>query len=340
MTAASYIKGPFVADLRPGERIVGYFLVRQKQLEPFRDRAKGEFLNLTLADRTGDIIARVWDDAPALAETFAEGDVIKAAGDVGEYQGRTQIILQKLRRAEQDEYNLGDFQAATQRDIGAMLAEVQAAVDSLGEPHLAALVRTFYDDTHFTASLSRAPAARRVHHAYVGGLLEQLTEMLSLAEAVAALYPDISQDLLRTGILLHGVGKTSEFTVAVDIDQTDEGRLLGHIILGDEQIASAIAQVADFPAELALRVRHMLISQHGKLEWGSPRQPQTLEALALHHLENLTAQVNRFHGLLARPRDPGQSWTEYNRLLGRQLYIGAEPYSETGSDGDDGVPLD
>lgn len=339
MTAPTTTKGPYVTDLRPGERLVGYFLVRKKQLEPFRDRAKGEFLSLTLADRTGEIIARVWEDAPALAETFAEGDVIKLAGDVGEYQGRTQLIVQKLRRAEPDEYDLGDYQATTQRDVRAMLAEVQLAVESLGQPHLAALVRTFYDDPDFTARLSRAPAARRVHHAYVGGLLEQLAEMLSLAEAVLAVYADINADLLRTGILLHGVGKTAEFAVATDITQTDAGRLLGHIVLGDEQIGTAIAQIADFPEELSLRVRHMLVSQHGKLEWGSPRQPQTLEALALHHLENLSAQVNRFRGLLAQPREAGQSWTDYNRMLGRQLYIGL------GSDGeappeDDGVPLD
>ena len=342
MTAPSSTKGPFVSELRPGERIVGYFLVRKKQLEPFRDRSKGEFLSLTLADRTGEIIARVWDDAPALAETFAEADVIKVAGDVGEYQGRTQLVVQKLRRAEAEEYELGDFQAATQRDVGAMLAEAQAATDSLGNPHLAALVRYFYDDPGFTRRLARAPAARRVHHAYVGGLLEQITEMLSVAEAVVGLYPDINADLLRAGSLLHAVGKTAEFAVAMDIDQTDEGRLLGHIVLGDEHIAAAIAQIAGFPEELSLRVRHMLVSQHGRLEWGSPRQPQTLEALALHHIENLTAQVNRFRGLLERPREAGQSWTEYNRMLGRQLYVGLDTAeaSASGDGDDDGVPLD
>ena len=340
MTAPSSTKGPFVSDLRQGERIVGYFLVRQKQLEPFRDRSKGEFLSLVLADRSGEIIARVWEDAPALAETFAEGDLIKIAGDVGEYQGRLQIIVQKLRRAELDEVELGDFQAASQRDIGTMLAEVQAAAESLGQPQLAALVGTFYGDANFTRQLARAPGARRVHHAYAGGLLEQITEMLGVADAVLTVYPDINADLLRTGILLHGVGKTAEFTVGMDIDQTDEGRLLGHIVLGDEHVAAAIAGIADFPTELSLRVRHMLVSQHGRLEWGSPRQPQTVEALALHHIENLTAQVNRFRGLLERPREQGQSWTEYNRMLGRQLYIGMETTNEPSQDGDDGVPLD
>lgn len=340
MSTPTSTKGPFVTDLRPGERVVGYFLVRQKQLEPFRDRSKGEFLSLVLADRSGEVIARVWDDAPAVAETFADGEIIKVAADVGEYQGRTQLIVQKLRRAEAEEYDLGDFQAATRRDVAAMLAEVQSAAGRLGTPHLRALVQHFYGDRDFTQRLSRAPGARRVHHAYVGGLLEQLSDMLVLADALLSLYPEINADLLRAGILLHGLGKTAEFTVAGDIDQTDAGRLLGHIVLGDEQVAGAMAAIEDFPAELSLRVRHMLVSQHGKLEWGSPRQPQTLEALALYHLEDLTAQVNRFRGLLERPRETGQSWTEYNRLLGRQLYVGQERDGDASSDSDDGLPLD
>lgn len=317
--------------------MVGYFLARQKQLEPFRDRTKGEFLSLVLADRSGEVIARVWDDAPALAETFAEGDVIKVAGDVGEYQGRTQLVIQKLRRAAPEEYDLADFRPATTRDIRQMLTEVDRIIGQLADPHLTALVRSFYDDGQFTGRLAQAPAARRLHHAYVGGLLEQLTEMLGLAEAVLAQFTDINADLLYTGILLHGVGKSAEFMVATDIDQTDEGRLLGHIVLGDEQVAAAIARIKDFPPELSLRVRHMLVSQHGRLEWGSPRPPQTLEALALHHLEDFTAQVNRFQGLLGQPRAAGQSWTEYNRRLGRQLYAGTET---TSAEGEEDAPLD
>ena len=314
-------KGYFVSDLRVGERVVGYFVDKRKQLEPFRDRSKGEFLTLVLSDRTGDVLARVWEDAPALAETFAEGDVVKVAADVEEYLGRTQLIVQKLRRAEEGEYDLADFLPATEKNVDEMLAAVQAQVQRIENPHLLALVKLFYDDKDFVAKLAQAPAARRVHHAYLGGLLEHLTEVLALCDAVLALYPAINADLLRAGALLHDVGKLQEFTWDREIADTDEGRLVGHVVLGDEALSRALAQLPEFPDELALRMRHMLLSHHGRYEWGSPRRPATLEAIALHQVENLSAQVNRFQ-LLLGARSPGEAWTDYDRLLGRQLYAG------------------
>ncbi len=322
MTAKHPLKGGFAADLHPGDRITAFFLVHYKQLEPFRDRTKGEFLTLMLGDRTGQILARVWEGAPELAATFEEGDILKVAGDVEEYLGRTQIIVQKLRPAADNEYDLADFLPATEKNVDELLAVVQAAVEAIQNPHLAALVRRFYDDPDFRAKLAQAPAARRVHHAYLGGLVEHLADVLALCDTVLGLYPEINADLLRAGALLHDVGKLREYSWDRDIDYTDEGRLIGHIVLSDEMAARAIDQLPDFPDELRLRLRHMLVSHHGRYEWGSPRRPMTLEALALHHVENLSAQLNRFKSLLAARREPGQAWTAYNRLLDRQLYAG------------------
>ncbi|MGH2524567.1 MAG: 3'-5' exoribonuclease YhaM family protein, partial [Anaerolineales bacterium] len=251
MEAQHPLKGTFVADLRVGERVVAFFLVRGKQLEPFRDRSKGEYLTLVLADRSGQVLARVWEGAPELAENFVEGDVVKVAADVEEYLGRTQLIVQKLRQAEADEYDLADFLPATQKNVGEMLADVQAALDGIQNPHLTALVRHFYEAPDFRDRLAQAPAARRVHHAYLGGLLEHLTEMLALSSTVLTLYPEINADLLRTGVLLQEVGRLREYSWSGDIDYTDEGRLLGDIVLGDEQVARAIAQIPGFPEELA-----------------------------------------------------------------------------------------
>ncbi len=315
-------KGSFIVDLRPGERVTGFFLVQHKQLEPFRDRSKGEFLTLMLADRTGQMLARVWDGAAELAETFAEGDVVKIAADVEEYLNRTQIIVNKLRRAEDGEYDLGDFRASTTKDVEDLWARVRAAAASIQNPHLATLIDHFYGDPDFRARLTQAPAARRVHHAYLGGLLEHIVEVLTLCDTALALHPEINADLLRTGALLHDVGKLREYTWERDIDYTDAGRLIGHVVLGDEMVAHVIAHLADFPEELSLRVRHMLVSHHGRYEWGSPARPQTVEAIALHHIENLSAQVNRFSSLLAARREPGEAWTDFDRMLGRQLYAG------------------
>jgi len=315
-------KGTFIVDLIAGERVTGFFLVRHKQLEPFRDRSRGEFLTLILGDRSGQILARVWEGAVELAEQFAEGEIVKIAGDVEEYLDRTQIIVNKLRRAEEPEYDLADFLPATQKNVDEMLGVVQGVIESLRDPNLSALVHYFYDDADFRTHLAQAPSARRVHHAYLGGLLEHLVEVLTLADTVLKLYPEINADLLHTGALLHDVGKVREYTWARDIDYTDEGRLIGHIVLGEEMVSRAIEQFPGFPEELSLRVRHMLVSHHGRYEWGSPRRPQTLEAIALHHLENLGAQINRFRSLLAARREPGQAWTDYDRLLDRQLYAG------------------
>ena len=327
-------KGTYVADLRPGDRVTGYFLVRQKQLEPFRDRSKGEFLTLVLSDRTGQVLARVWEGAAALSETFGLQDIVKVAGDVEEYLGRTQLIVQRLRIAQPNEVDLADYMAATQRDTAAMLVQVRAEVESVRDPHLSALVHHFYDDPEFLALVKQAPASRRLHHAYLGGWLEHLTQVLALAGAVLALHPELNADLLRSGALLLSAGKLREHTWTRDIELTDAGRLLGQVVLGDEAASEAMAQMPDFPVELALRVRHMLISHPGRYEWGAARPPMTLEAIALHHIENLNSQVSRFRDLLGARREPDQPWTSYDRLLGRQLFAGAEDDSNTGEEPD------
>jgi 3'-5' exoribonuclease len=318
------MKDQFVTDLRPGERVLGFYLVRHKQLEPFRDRTRGEFLTLTLSDRTGEILARVWEDAPAVAETFERGQVVKVLGEVEEYMGRWQAIVEKVRPAEDDEYTLADMFPATERDVDEMLDEVRATMEEIENAHLRALVARFFEDEEFVSRFSRAPAARRVHHAYLGGLLEHTVEVVTLCRALLEVYPQMHRDLLLTGALVHDVGKVDEFVYETDVDYSDEGRLLGHVVMSDRMVSDAIAALPDFPADLALRLRHLVVSHHGKYEWGSPRRPKTLEAVALHHVENLDAQVNRFHRILATRRDPDKPWTEYDTLLRRFLYAGRD----------------
>lgn len=321
-TPAKAPKGPFVADLQPGERITSFFLVRHKQLEPFRDRTRGEFLTVILADRTGQVLARVWEGAAELAELFAEGDVVKVAGEVEEYLGRTQVIVQKLRKAASGEFDLADFRRASPKNVADMQAAVRAAVDSVADPHLSALLRHFFDDPEFQTSFSQAPATRRLHHAYLGGLLEHTCEVLALCQSARALYPELDADLLVAGALLRDIGKTVEYSWQIDLEITDAGRLVGHLVLGDEMVSQAIGALPDFPPDLSLRLRHLLVSHHGRYEWGSPRRPATLEAITLHQIEELTAQISRFQGVLASRREPGEAWTAYDRLLGRQLYAG------------------
>ena len=329
------MKEQFVRDLKEGDKVLSFFLVKHKQLEYFRDRTKGQFLTLTLSDKTGEVLARVWEQAPELAETFEEGDVLKVLGEVEEYLDRLQVIIEKLRPAKEGEYELEDFLPHTERDIEEMLTMVRQTIASVENPHLRALLDQFFADEEFVTAFSRAPAARRIHHAYLGGLLEHTVEVIVLCQTVLTLYPQIHRDLLMTGALLHDVGKTKEFTYQRDIDYSDEGRLLGHVVLSDRMINERLAEIPDFPPELALRLRHLVVSHHGRYEWGSPRRPKTLEACALHYIENLDAQVNRFAQIIAARRDKAKPWTEYDSLLKRYLYAGP-PFIPPNSGGERG----
>jgi len=314
-------KGPFLRQLAPDERFIGFYLLRRMQLEPFRDAARGYFLTLILGDRSGQMLARVWENAEELYHQLTQGDVVKVDGEVETYLERTQIRVLRVRMASRGEYDIRDMLPASQRSPEEMQAELQFFIEEISDQHLAALVNSIYSDDHFYRLFIQAPAARRIHHAYIHGLLEHTLELLKMANTLLEIYPQVNADLLVAGILLHDVGKVREFSWELDIDYTTEGRLLGHVVMGDEIVSQAIAAIPDFPAELALSLRHMLLAHHGRYEWGSPRRPKTLEAIVLHHLENLSAQVNRFK-LLLENRPAGQEWTEYDRLLGRQLYAG------------------
>jgi len=318
------MKEQFVRDLKEGDKVLSFFLVKHKQLEYFRDRTKGQFLTLALSDKTGQVLARVWEKALELAETFEEGNVVKVLGEVEEYLGRLQVIIDKLRPAKEDEYDLEDFLPHTERDIEEMLVTARETIASVGNPYLRALLDKFFADEEFVAAFSQAPSARRIHHAYLGGLLEHVVEVIVLCRTVLTLYPQINRDLLMTGALLHDVGKTKELTYERDIEYSDEGRLLGHVVLSDRMITERIAEIPDLPPELALRLRHVVVSHHGRYEWGSPRRPKTLEACALHYIDNLDAQVNRFARIIAARRDETKPWTEYDTLLKRYLYAGRE----------------
>lgn len=295
--------------------------MHRKQLEAFRDPSRGHYLTLILGDRSGQRRARVWDDAEAIAAEIEEGGVIKIQGTLETYMDKPQIRVQRIRAAQEGEFDWRDMLPSSPRDPEAMLASVLEAAESITNPHLAALIARFYGNEDFLEALQWVPAGRKVHHAYLSGLLEHLTEMLAVAHTVVQLYPQIDADLLIAGILLHDIGKVREIRWGLNIDYTDEGRLLGHIVMGDEMIAAAIAELPDFPPELALRLRHMLLAHHNRYEWGSPRRPQTLEAIALAKIDDLSAQVNRFW-LLLQQRERGETWTPYDRLLDRRLYAG------------------
>lgn len=314
-------KGPLLRDLNPGDQFVGYYILRNKQLEPFRDSSRGYFLTLILSDSSGQMLARVWEQAETAYDDLVQGDAVKVRGEVETYLERTQARVLQVRQAKPQEYDQRDMLPTSSRDAQEMLAELKTFIEQITQPDLRALIDLFFEDDEFLGKFAQAPAARRVHHAYIGGLIEHTLELFKIATVVIEVYPQIEADLLRTGVLFHDLGKVREFIWELDIDYSDEGRLFGHIVMTDEMISAALKELPEFPTGLAQRLRHMLLSHHGRYEWGSPRRPKTLEAIALHHIENLGAQVNRFQ-LLLQDLPAGERWTSYDRMLGRQLYGG------------------
>jgi len=319
------MKSQFVADLNPGDAVLSFFLVRFQRLELFRDPHKGQYLALVLADRTGEIPARVWEQGPEVAAQIARGSVVKVRGKVEAYRGRERLIVALIRPAEEGEYDPADFVRTSARDVEAMLDTVREAIAAVQEGHLQSLLHSFFGDEEFRAALRQAPATLRLHHAYPGGLLEHVVDMLALARPLLSLTPALDADLLMVGILLHDVGRVAEFRLSgLDIVPTDEGRLVGHVVLGDRMVSERMAQFAAFPSPLALRLRHMILSHHGRAEGEAVQTPRTLEAAALHHLNELDGEVSRFAALAGEGRVPGRAWTDYDRGLRRSLYLGRE----------------
>ncbi len=317
-------KGPWIADLEPGDLFIGFYLARDAHLRSFRDPDRGQYLRMSLMDRTGSIEARVWENAEEIETLLRKPVVVKVEGEVELFQDRRQARVLRLRQAREDEHDRVDLLASTDRDPETMMQTIDEAIESINDQAIKRLLLHFFGPAPFREAFSSAPAARRIHHAYLGGLLEHTYEILTLSTALMDLYPDIDRDLLIAGILLHDVGKLREFEWKLDFEYTDEGRLLGHVVPGAEMIASAMKQIDGFPDEIAIQIQHLILSHHGRYEWGSPRRPKTLEAIALHHLENLDGQVNRFLSLMKIARMEGREWTKYDYMLGRSLYAGVD----------------
>lgn len=317
-------QGPFLAELEPGKEFVGFYLARNPRLDPFRDPTKGKYMRLQLRDRTGTLQARIWHEGEQAAQVIQDGLPLKVAGLAETYNGQTQVQIQRFRPAQEGEFDPARLLAMTSRDPELMWARVMHAAHDVRDPHLNALLRAFFDDINTAARFAETPAARVIHHAYRSGLLEHCYELLRLAEPLLELYPEIDAGLLMTGILLHDIGKLEEYAYGYDVNVTIPGKLIGHVVLSERMVSAAISRIDGFPPKRELEVIHMILAHHGRYEWGSPRRPKSLEAAALHYLDNLDAQVNRFKLLLAPARENGDSWTQYDRLLGRVLYTGEE----------------
>jgi 3'-5' exoribonuclease len=273
-----------------GKLFDGFFLVLAKQQRTTKQSKA--YLNLTLGDKTGQIEARVWElNDPRIAKEFDRGDIVKVRGSVSRYEERTQLKVDQLRKAQAGEADKLDMLPATTRDVGELWAQLESAVKSLANPDLKRLLEALLGDAALAQAYREAPAARQLHHAWLGGLLEHVVSLLGLADRVAAHYPLLDRDLLVTGVILHDIGKIRELEWETGFDYTVEGVLLGHIQIGVDLVEKTIAALPDFPPRLRTLVLHMILSHHGKLEFGSPKLPMIPEAVVLNFIDDLDAKM-------------------------------------------------
>lgn len=307
-----------LSEANPGDSVTDFFICSRKAVRT--DRNGNRFLSLRLTDASGDIGAVMWDVSDAEIEAFAERDVVKVQGTFNrDNLGKPQVKLDKIRRATaEDNVAIERLQPVSPRDFGKMEEELGQAIDDIGNPHLAALLEAIFGDEQLYRDFITAPAAKGFHHNYIRGLLEHSLSVCRVAGAVAEQYPFVNRDLLLAGALLHDIGKTKEFDYATSTDYSDEGRLLGHIVLGEKIVADAIDRVEGFPPELKMQLLHLMLSHHGEYEYGSPRRPKTIEAFLLNQADDIDAKANVFMKL--KNEAPGD-WSEYNRVLERFLYL-------------------
>jgi 3'-5' exoribonuclease len=314
------VKNVFVNRIQERDWVESAFLVRDKIVGMAKNGKP--YLTLKLMDRTGEVEGRIWDRVDELSEQFERDDFIRVAGKASVYLGKMQLVIQEVTRLDDRDVDLADFLPVAARPAEEMVADLKDRVAGFTDPHLRALLQAFLDDQEFLAAYSRAPAAKAMHHVYLGGLLEHSLAVADLAEDICRRYPGLNRDLLVAGALLHDVGKINELRYARSFEYTDIGKLLGHIVIGVEMIEEKLRGIPGFPIGLAILLKHLLLSHHGQYEFGSPKRPKTVEAVILNFIDDLDSKINGVRAHLDREADRESSWTQYHRLYDRYFFKG------------------
>ena len=314
-----------IAELPPQTQFDQTFLATHKQLRPNRNGQL--YLQVELADKSGTITGRLWNASDEDFAAFEDGDYVRVEGHTQLYSGSLQVIITAIGRADPRTIDESEFQVLSNNDLVRLEAELATILGSIRSTPLKALADEILADAPLVAALRRTPAGVKHHHAYAGGLLDHVVNLLRLADRVAPLYPELDRDLLLVGVLVHDIGKVRELESLQGFSYTDEGQLLGHVLLGLEMIDAKIRAIEartgrPFDPEAAVRVKHMIASHHGQYEFGAPKLPMTLEAVALHHLDHLDAKMAGTIQLLRNEATAEDGWTQYQQSQGRKFYRG------------------
>jgi 3'-5' exoribonuclease len=311
------MKSPYVNELEPNKPITTSFLVHSKEI---RQKKSGElYLSLLLADRTGELDAKMWDNVAEVIDAFERDDFVRVKGLVQIFHNRPQMTIHKMRRMDDSEIDFGDYFPSSRRDQAEMWAELRGIVAGMTNIHLKGLLEAVLDDEETARRYRRAPAAKHIHHAFLGGLLEHVLSVCAMARLAAQHYASIDADLLLTGVILHDIGKIYELNYERGFSYSNEGQLLGHIQIGVRMVGDKLRGLPEFPPALRSLVEHMILSHHGRLEFGSPKLPQFPEAMLLHYLDDLDSKMESMRELIASDRQVEGCFTAYNTALERAV---------------------
>jgi 3'-5' exoribonuclease len=297
--------------------VTSTFVVVAKQIKP---KKTGEpYLALTLGDRSGQVEAKMWDNVEEVLEAFEQDDFLKVKGLINKYKQRFQLTIHKLRKLGDSEIEFADYLPKTTKDIDELWRTLSEFVSGFQNQYLKTLVQAFMADPVIAAAYRNAPAAKTLHHAYIGGLLDHVVSLFRSCDLISRNYPQINRDLLFTGAFLHDIGKIHELTYNRSFSYTTKGQLLGHMIIELEMLQAKLVQVPGFPEELKTLVEHLIISHHGQYDFGSPKLPMFPEALMLHYLDDLDSKMEAMRAHFERESTLDGPWTSYNASLGRPL---------------------
>ena len=309
----------YINEIKENDLVDSIFLVREKSLG--LTKSGNAYLRLIVVDRSGEMEGRIWTSADLLSGSFEKDDFVQLKGKAVSFQDHLQLNITHIEKVKEEGIVLSDFFPMTEKDVDAMFLTLTEIGQQIKDPYLSQLLRLFWEDEPFVEKFKMAPASTRLHHTFIGGLLEHTLSLTQLILKNAAHYSGLNLDLLITASILHDLGKVDELSYHRSFDYSDEGRLLGHIILGMERLENKIRQLPDFPKDLAVQLKHLLISHHGQYEWGSPKKPMTLEAIMLHYLDNLDAKIHGVQQFLKKQVLEGSRFSRYHPLFEQSFYL-------------------
>lgn len=303
----------YISSLKDGDKISEIYLCRNKQQAMTKNGKPYDIV--LLQDKTGTLDSKIWDVDSAGIEDFEKLDYVEATGDVSIYNGKLQLTIKRARKAREGEYDPKEYLPVSERNQDEMYEELMGYINSVSNEYLSQLLHGFFDNAEFAKRFKYHSAAKSVHHGFIGGLLEHTLAVTRNCDYFAKVYPILNRDLLVTAAIFHDIGKLKELSTFPENDYTDAGQLLGHIMIGAEWVGNAIREIDGFPVVLANELKHCILAHHGELEYGSPKKPALVEALALSFADNIDAKMETFKELLSNVNDGDMSWQGFNRFM-------------------------